>query len=141
MSGWLLDTNVLSELRKPKPERRVLDFLVREPLDSLYISSVSIAEIYYGAEVHPDAERRTELADWLRLQVRPMFENRILPISDDVLLRWRLLVGVGRKAGITFSQPDLFIAATALQHGLTIVTRDKSGFDRTGAKVLNPWIA
>jgi hypothetical protein len=68
-----------------------------------------------------------------------MFANRILPISEDIVLRWRLLVEVGRKAGITFSQPDLFIAATALHHDLTIVTRDLGGFDRTGAEVLNPW--
>jgi predicted nucleic acid-binding protein len=111
-----------------------------EPLDSLFISSVSVAEIRYGAEIHPDAQRRADLRDWLRLKIRPMFANRILPISEDVLLRWRLLVGDGRKAGITFSQPDLFIAATALEHGLTIVTRDEAGFNRTGAEVLNPWI-
>ncbi len=140
MSGWLLDTNVLSELRKPRPEPRVLDFVAKQPLDQLYISSVALAEIRYGVEIHPDAQRRTELLDWLRLIIRPMFANRILPVSEDILLRWRLLVEVGRKAGITFSQPDLFIAATALQHDLTIVTRDHAGFDRTGAKVLNPLI-
>jgi len=139
LSGWLLDTNVLSELRRPRPEPRVLAFLANEQVEQLYISSVSVAEIRYGAEIHPDAQRRADLTDWLRLKIRPMFANRILPISEDIVLRWRLLVEVGRKAGITFSQPDLFIAATALHHDLTIVTRDLGGFDRTGAEVLNPW--
>ena len=58
-----------------------------KPLDSLYISCVSAAEIRYGAEIHPDAERRADLTDWLRLKIRPMFANRVLPVSEDILLR------------------------------------------------------
>ena len=72
----------------------------------------------------PDPLRRTELNEWLTHKVRPMFEGRILPISEDVMLQGRLLVEDGRKAGHTFTQPDLIIAATGLHHGLTIVTRD-----------------
>jgi len=68
-----------------------------------------------------------------------MFEQRTLPVSEDVMLKWRLLVETGRKAGHTFSQPDLIIAATALHHGLTVVTRDRRDYDRAGAPVLDPW--
>ena len=82
---------------------------------------------------------RAELGDWLTHKVRPMFEQRVLPLSEDVILKWRLLVEEGRKAGHTFSQPDLFIAATALHHGLTVVTRDAAEFERARAPVLNPW--
>ena len=68
-----------------------------------------------------------------------MFDQRVLPITEDIMLRWRLVVEEGRKAGHTFSQPDLIIAATALHHGLTMVTRDRSDFDKAGVPVINPW--
>ena len=68
-----------------------------------------------------------------------MFDQRVLPITEDIMLRWRLVVEEGRKAGHTFSQPDLIIAATALHHGLTVVTRDRSDFDKAGVPVINPW--
>jgi predicted nucleic acid-binding protein len=70
-----------------------------------------------------------------------MFDQRILAVTEDVILRWRLLVEEGRKAGHTFSQPDLFIAATAIHHGLTVVTRDRREYDAARASVVNPWDA
>ena len=69
-----------------------------------------------------------------------MFDERVLPITEDIMLKWRLLVEDGRKAGHTFSQPDLIIAATALHHGLTLVTRDVSDYRKARAAVLNPWL-
>ena len=139
MKGWLLDTNILSELRKPKPEPKVVAFVGAQPLDSLYVSAVTFAEIRFGIELVADVHKRAALSDWLNLQLRPMFENRVLPVSEDAMFKWRLLVEEGRKAGHTFSQPDLIIAATALHHGLTIVSRDTGGYDRTGALLVNPW--
>ena len=68
-----------------------------------------------------------------------MFDQRVLPVSEDVMFKWRLLVEEGRKAGHTFSQPDLIIAATGLHHGLTIVTRDTTDYARTRAATFNPW--
>lgn len=139
MSGWLLDTNVLSELRRPKPERRVVSFIASQPLDLLYVSSVSFAEIRFGIERVADVGRRAELHDWLANKVRPMFEQRTLVVSEDVMFKWRLLVDDGRKTGHTFSQPDLIIAATALHHGLTVLSRDVRDFQKARAPVLNPW--
>jgi toxin FitB len=139
VTGWLLDTNILSELRRPKPERKVLAFIAAQPLDLLYVSSVTIAEIRFGIELVTDASRRAELSDWLAHKVRPMFEQRVLEISEDVMFKWRLLVEDGRKTGHTFSQPDLIIAATALHYGLTVVTRDVSDYQKARAPVLNPW--
>ena len=140
MTGWLLDTNVLSELRRPKPERKVLAFVASQPLNSLYISAASLAEIRFGIELVADPNRRAELNDWLAHKVRPMFEQRVLSITEDIMFKWRLLVEDGRKAGHTFSQPDLIIAATALHHGLTVVTRDVSDYQKARAPVLNPWL-
>ena len=140
MTGWLLDTNILSELRRLKPERKVLSFITAQPLENLYVSSVTFAEIRFGIELLSDAGRRAELNDWLTHRVRPMFEQRVLAISEDVMFKWRLLVEDGRKAGHTFSQPDLIIASTALHHGLTIVSRDVSDCQKAHAPVFNPWV-
>ena len=139
MTGWLLDTNILSELRRPKPERKVVAFIAAQPLELLYVSIITFAEIRFGIEVVSGATRRAELNDWLAHKLRPMFEERVLPVTEDIMFKWRLLVEEGRKAGHTFSQPDLIIAATALHHGLTVVSRDTSDYDKTRVPVLNPW--
>ena len=88
-----------------------------------------------------DAGQRADLAEWLTHKVRPMFEQRTLPVSADVMLKWRLMVERGRKSGYTFSQPDLIIAASAAYYGLTAVTRDISEFERARVSFLNPWNA
>ena len=139
MIGWLLDTNVISELRRPRPEPRVAAFIAAQPLDRLFLSVVTLAEIRFGIERVHDAGRRADLNDWLNLKVRPMFERRVLPVSEDVMLKWRLLVEQGRKSGHTFSQPDLIIGATALHHGLTVVSRDAADYLRAGVPLLDPW--
>jgi toxin FitB len=137
--AWLLDTNILSEGRKPRPEPRVTAFYDTQPLNQLYISVVSIAEIRFGIELQEDPARRTQLNDWLTLTLRPTFAGRILPVTEDILLKWRLLMEDWRKIGHTYSHPDLLFAATALQHGLTVVTRDRSDFDKARVPVFNPW--
>ena len=100
---------------------------------------MTLAEFRYGIARQSDAVRRTALTDWLNQTVRPMFAARMSPISEDVMLRWRVLVEAGRQAGHTFPQPDLIIAATALHFGLTLVTRDVSDFQMTGVILHNPW--
>jgi predicted nucleic acid-binding protein len=136
----LLDTNILSELRRQKPELKVLAFVAGQPLEQLYVSAVTLAEIRFGIELLPDASRRSELNDWLTHKVRPMFEQRVLPITEDIMFKWRLLVEEGRNVGHTFSQPDLIIAATGLHHGLTVVSRDTDNFIKARAAVFNPWV-
>jgi predicted nucleic acid-binding protein len=140
VSGWLLDTNVISELRRAQPNARVRAFVAAQPLAQLFVSTVSLAEIRYGIDSLADPIRRAELGDWLEHRVRPMFEQRVLEVSEDVMFKWRLLVEGGRKSGHTFSQPDLIVAATALQHGLTVVTRDTGDFALARVPLLNPWV-
>lgn len=139
MKGWLLGTNILSELRRRRPEPKVVAFVAAQPLDLLYVSVVTLAEIRFGIELVSDADRRAELNDWLVHTVRPTFDQRVLTVSEDIMFRWRLLVEDGRKTGHTFTQPDLVIAATAIHHGLTLVSRDTSDYRRARAPVLNPW--
>jgi toxin FitB len=139
VTGWLLDTNILSELRRPRPEPKVVAFVAAQPLELMFVSAVTLAEIRFGIELVGDANRRAELQDWLTHKVRPMFGQRILPVTEDIMFKWRLLVEDGRKAGHTFSQPDLIIAATGLHHGLTVVTRDVGDYEKARVSLLNPW--
>ena len=139
--AWLLDTNVLSELRRPKPEQRVVAFVAGCLPEQLHISAVTLAEIRFGIETVSEPTRRAELNDWLAHTVRPMFDGRVLQITEDIMLKWRFLVEEGRKTGHTFPQPDLIIAATALHHGLTVATRNRSDYDKARVSVINPWDA
>lgn len=139
MTGWLLDTNVISELRRPKPDDKVAAFVRAQPLEALHISVVTLAEIRFGIELLPEATRRSALNDWLTHKVRPMFGQRVLTITEDIMFKWRLMVEEGRKSGHTFSQPDLIIAATAQHHGLTVVSRDTKEYVIARIEVFNPW--
>jgi len=136
---WLLDANVLSELKRPSPSHKVTAFVAGCPLEQLYVSTITLAEIRFGIERSPDAIRRTEIQQWLTHTIRPMFAGRTLAITEDTMLRWRLLVEDGRKSGRTFPQPDLIIAATASEHNLTLVTRNVKDFAGLGIAILNPW--
>jgi predicted nucleic acid-binding protein len=116
-----------------------VEFVAAQPLEMLYVSAVTFAEIRFGIEFVTSAVRRAELNDWLTHKVRPMFQQRVLAITEDITLKWRILVEEGRKVGHTVSQPDLIIAATALHHGLTVVSRDPDDYQKAGAPVLDPW--
>lgn len=105
----------------------------------MFVSEVTFAEIRFGIERQADAAKRADLNDWLANRVRPMFEGRTLPVTEDIMLRWRILVEEGRRERHTYSQPDLIIAATALHHGLTVVSRDTSEFRRADTPLVNPW--
>jgi len=140
VTGWLLDTTILSELRRRKPEPKVLAFIAGQPLDLLYISIVTLAEIRFGIELVPDPTRRSQLMDWLTHKVRPMFEQRTLAVTEDIMFNWRLMVEQGRKSGHTFSQPDLIIAAIGRYHGLRVVSRDTVEYAKARVPVFNPWV-
>jgi toxin FitB len=138
--AWLLDTNILSEIRRSKPEARVLGFIAGSPLSELYVSVVTLAELRFGIEgLSLGSERRRELENWLAQTMRPMFEQRVLQVTENVMLRWRVLMEGDRKTGHTFSQPDLIIGATALEHRFTVVSRDRSDCDKARVPVFNPW--
>ena len=118
----------------------MLAFVASQPLELLYVSIVTLAEIRFGIELVPDPTRRSQLVDWLTHKVRPMFEQRALAVTEDIMFKWRLMVEEGRKSGHTFSQPDLIIAATGQYHGLTVVSRDTTEYAKARVPVFNPWI-
>ena len=140
MRGWLLDTNVISELRKSNCDAQVKAWSDGQHPTSLYLSRVTIAEIRHGIERLPVADpSRWRLHAWLANELRPWFADRLLELDEDVLLIWRRLVEEGRAMSHTFLQPDLFIAATAVLHDLCVVTRNVHDFLRMGVPLLNPW--
>jgi predicted nucleic acid-binding protein len=139
LRGFLLDTNILSELRRPRPEPNVLALLAAQPEEHLFVSEVTMAEIRFGIERAPDPERRAALATWLTHDLRPLFAGRALPLTEDVILRWRLLLDAGRWRGHTFGPIDLFIAATAAEAELVVVSRDITHFAAARTPHLDPW--
>jgi len=140
MTGFLLDTNVVSEVIRPRPSAHVLEFFKQTSLEALFISDLVVAEIHYGIEMSKDATRRGQLTAWLHDVIRPMYAGRTLPLTEDTLLRWRLMLEMCRKRGTVVSEPDLMLAATAAETGLTVVTRDTSPFRELNLPVLDPWM-
>ncbi|MGH6899255.1 MAG: type II toxin-antitoxin system VapC family toxin [Geminicoccaceae bacterium] len=139
MSGWLLDTNVISELRKPRCHEAVKTWSEAQAPELLYLSRITIAEIRFGIERHPSESLREQLEAWLEEELRPWFGARVLNLDEEVILEWRRMVQRGKAMGHTFSQPDLFIAATAAVAGLVVVTRNVADFALAGVPVFNPW--
>lgn len=139
MRGYLLDTNVISELRKPRCNPAVESWSKSQPAEVLYLSTVTLAEIRFGIEKQSDPEFRQVLVEWIDTWLRPWFSNRILEVDEEVILEWRRMVARGKAQGITFSQPDLFIAAIAALQGLCVVSRNVRDFEGTGVEIFNPW--
>jgi predicted nucleic acid-binding protein len=139
VSGFLLDTNVPSQLTRIKPDRRVAQWLEDADDDELFLSVISIGEFCKGFTVHPEEHRRVNLRKWLNKKLRPWFAGRILPVSEEVSEPWGILEGQCQLKGLTLNAPDGIIAATALERGLTVVTRNVKDFAGLGVVVLNPW--
>ena len=140
--GWLIDTNVVSELRKgPRCNRAVRAWAGEVPRVACFLSRVSLAEIRFGIERVDDPGFRAELEAWIRDGVMPWFGDRVLEVTERVLIRWRWLIVEGQKLHYTYSQPDALLAATALENGLGVVTRNVNDFLQAGVRLLNPWNA
>jgi len=134
--NWLLDTSVLSELRRKAPDRRVEQWVSDRPVSSLYLSVLTLGEIRKGIECVADAKRRAALVDWLEIELPARFAGRILPVDVAVADCWgRLLAAAGRPLPTI----DSLLAATALAHQSVMVTRNTPDFQGLGVTVLNPW--
>jgi len=139
VSGFLLDTNVISELIKPLPEANVTTWIERIDESLLYLSVLTLGEIRRGIAVLPQSRRRATLEAWLDKELRARFEDRILAIDQEVADRWGLLTAAARSNGIVLPVIDGLLAATALEHNLTLVTRDTGQIPSMGVAVFNPW--
>ena len=139
MSGFLLDTNVISELVKPRPEASVTAWIEGTDESLLYLSILTLGEIRRGIAALPQSRRRATLEAWLEKDLRARFEDRILVIDQEVADRWGLLTAAARNGGIVLPVIDGLLAATALEHNLTLVTRDTGQIPSMGVAVFNPW--
>lgn len=141
MNGFLLDTNILSALRKPAHNRQLVEFIGVQPTDYLHTSAVTLAEVRLGIELQVDAGRRAELLAWLNHTLRPLFDDRVHAVSEEVLLSWLLINRKGRSEGHVYSQQDSLIAAIAATQQLIVLTRDVAHFVAVRVPTLNPWTA
>ena len=137
--NFLLDTNVLSEVRRPQPDRRVLEWLDQVDEDRVYLSVISIAEIARGVALLDDGRRKTDLAQWLEHELPTRFDGRLLQVDAPVALIWGKLLAEAKRAGSGLSVMDGWIAATALAKDLTLVTRNTKDFLQSGVLLLDPW--
>lgn len=137
MSGFLLDTNVISEPIRAKPEPRVLEWIRSTDENLLYLSVLTLGEIRKGIGLHPDRGRRVKLEAWLAGELVPRFGARILTVDENVADRWGRITA---EAGQPVSVIDALLAATALEHNLTLVTRNTQDVSALPVSTFNPWL-
>lgn len=137
--SFLLDTNVISELIKPSPDETVVGWLDETDEDRLFLSAVTLAEVFRGIERLPHGRRRRSLDEWLRDDMLVRFEGRLLPIDLAVAEAWGQVTAQCEVAGRPIGILDAFIAATARVHGLQLATRNVKDFEATEVPTVNPW--
>lgn len=138
--NFLLDTNVLSEVRRPQPNAKVMAWLDQVDEDRVHLSVISIAEIARGIGLLESGKRKSELALWLEHDLPVRFDGRMLSVDMPAALTWGQLMANSKRAGFALSVMDGWIAAIALSKGLTLVTRNIKDFENLGIALLNPWL-
>jgi predicted nucleic acid-binding protein len=139
LKGFLADTNIPSELTRPVPDPRVADFLKDAGRDQVYLSVLTLGEIRKGVASLPAGNRRRLLEAWIETNLRPWFAARILPVTEEIAERWGVLAAEAKLGGFGLSVVDGLVAATALEHDLTLVTRNAKDFAKLGVTIVNPW--
>lgn len=137
----LLDTNVISEPLRPRPDTRVIEWIDAQPLETLYLSAITVAELRTGVALLPRGKRKTILHESLEKNILPMFVGRILSFDLPCTQAYADLIVKTRTAGLAIAAADGYIAAIASANKFTVATRDTSPFEAAGVAVLNPWEA
>ncbi|MGA3257663.1 MAG: type II toxin-antitoxin system VapC family toxin [Bryobacteraceae bacterium] len=140
MTGFLLDTNVVSELVKPKPDDRVRRWIEETNESILFLSVLTLGEIRNGVQRLRSGRRRGRLESWLQVDLPSRFQDRILPIDSAIADRWGRVSAIAAAKGKPVPVIDGLLAATAIHHNLTLVTRNSSDVSGTGVPTLNPWL-
>ncbi len=141
MTGFLLDTNVISEVANSRPEPRVVSWVNSQDNSAIFLSAVSIGELRRGFVLMAPGGKRTRLERWFETDVLLWFGERIVPVTREIADRWGALDANCKLPGTPANTADGMIAATALQHRLAVVTRSVKDFSRLGVPLVNPWDA
>lgn len=136
----LLDTNVVSEPLRREPDSRVVEWINAQPLETLYLSAITVAELRAGVALLPAGRKRSGLSENLENKVLALFVGRVLPFDVSCTPAYGRLFSQARAAGLAIAAADGYIAAIAATHGLIVATRDTSPFEAAGVPVINPWI-
>lgn len=136
----LLDTNIISEPLKVAGNANVLAWIDAQIIETLYLSTISLAELRFGIAALPDGKRRDTLGTSLEQRVLPLFAGRVLAFDDAASQSYATLRSRARAAGLAIAPADGYIAAIAATHGFAVATRDISPFDAAGLAVINPWM-
>lgn len=136
---YLLDTCLVSELTKKRPDPGVVAWLDQQDERDLYLSVLSLGELEKGVSLLPEGPRRQRLHDWIQEELTERFHCRLLAITNDVALLWGRLSAKASRGGTQLPVIDGLLAATGLRHNLTLVTRDTARLEPTGVSLLNPW--
>ena len=137
--SWLLDTPVVSELVRATPKASVIDWLQSQDENDLYLSVLTLGELEKGIAKLTNSRRKTTLRKWVRTNLMTRFEERLLAVDRHVASRWGVLVGTSERKGRPLPVIDSLIAATAIAHDLTVVSRNSKDFERCGIRCLKPW--
>jgi predicted nucleic acid-binding protein len=135
----LLDTNIVSELMRPMPSQTVMSWLAAQPAASLFISSVTEAELRYGGLLMPEGRKRAELVATIEVMLAEDFAGRILPFDSAAAIAFASIAAGRRQAGRPISQFDAQIAAIARSRGAELATRNVADFEACGVEIINPW--
>ena len=136
---YLLDTCLLSELVKPRPDPSVIAWVSQQNESQLFLSVLTLGELRKGVERLKDGRKRVRLAQWLEGELKPRFAGRLLAVDEDVAEQWGIVSAQASARGLALPVMDGLISATALVHGLAVVTRNVSDIQASGAQVFNPW--
>ncbi len=136
---YLLDTCVISELAKPKPDPKVASWITSKEEENFYLSSITIGEIQRGIFKLPASEKKIRLQEWLDIDLINRFSGRILGIGLDESKKWGEIQAIAEKSGKKMPLFDSLIAAASLVHGMTVVTRNEDDMKASGVSIVNPW--
>lgn len=137
--NYLLDTCIISEYTRRRPSPKVINWLGEAEEQGLFLSALTLGELMHGVERLPAGERKSALALWLREELVPRFDRRLIPLDAPVMLAWGALVARLEAVGRPMALMDSLIAATALCHDMVVVTRNESDFLPSGVPLFNPW--
>jgi toxin FitB len=138
--NYLLDTCLISELAKSKPDENVVNWVLSENETGFYVSVLTFGELHKGIEKLPESKKKEELRNWVNDELKNRFQSRIIGIEMRISILWGKIQCIAEKKGTPMPAIDSLIAATALSHDLTVVTRNVSDMEQSGVRLLNPWV-